>query len=270
MPVITDISILPWNFTLLRRSRSSKCVSYSPFISASDDSMEYFLVSVMPFCSKSSSLRRYLNFSRRSSSLVICGCASTGASGFNGTLLNLPNPSHVFLSSSAEAVELPKLKPLLPPPNSIVSSLNDTLFPDPEPPPPPPPAPIPLKNKDLLDDELGPVTSLNSFNSASSAFKSPMSMSLSPLFPPPPLFSLSFMRNSSPPPKLEDLLPPNRESLGKFEMSITSSICTVYAGGVLLLSILMFNLYLLSLNHTQYKMIKMRFACAVLHFLSCA
>ena len=73
MPVITDMSILPWNFTLLRRSRSSKCVSYSPFISARDDSMEYFLVSVMPFCSKSSNLRRYLNFSRSSSSLVICG-----------------------------------------------------------------------------------------------------------------------------------------------------------------------------------------------------
>ena len=231
---MTDISILPWNFTLLRRSRSSRCVSYSPFISANDDSMEYFLVNVMPFCSKSSSLRRYLNFSRSSSSFVICGCASvTGASGLSGTLLNLPKPSHVVLSSLADAVELPKLKPpllLFPPPppppplpNSMGSSLNDTLLLllDPD------PAPMPLKKTDLLADDDGPATSLNSFNSASSALKSPMSMS--PLPPPlfPPFFNLSFMRNSSPPPKLVFFEDPPPLTLGKSEMSITSSITTI-------------------------------------------
>ena len=259
MPVMTDISILPWNFTLLRRSRSSKCVSYSPFISAKDDSMEYFFVSVMPFCSKSSSLRRYLNFSRSSSSLVIWGWESTGASGFSGTLLNLPNPSHVFLSSSADAVELPKLNPPLPPPppSSIGSSRNET-DPDPD-----PDAEFP-KNNDLLEeDPLGAATSLSSFSSASNAFRSPMSMSLLPLLPPVPFFTLSFMRNSSPPPKLEDLLPPKRESLDKFEMSMTSSITAA------VLSILMFDLYLLSLNHTQYKFNSFNNLNLNLPFISC-
>ena len=64
------------------------------------------MLSETPFLSKSSNLRKYLNFSFNSSSLVNSGF-SCALSKFIGTLLNLPNPSHV-LFSFIFAVDLPK------------------------------------------------------------------------------------------------------------------------------------------------------------------
>ena len=108
-PVIQARSIFPWNFTLFCLSRSSICVSYSPFISAYDESIEYRFVSCTPFCSSSSSFLRSLNFSFTRSSFDNCGVGSTFASGSNGISLNFPYPSHVREALSVWFVDAPKL-----------------------------------------------------------------------------------------------------------------------------------------------------------------
>ena len=112
IPLIQAMSILPWNFTEFCFVFSSIIISYSPCISASGESIVYFLVKFTPFASNPSNFRRYLNFSLNNSSLVICGCCGTTFSGFTGISLNLANPSQVLFSFSfpepCDAVDCPK------------------------------------------------------------------------------------------------------------------------------------------------------------------
>ena len=232
---------------LLWRSRSSICVSYSPFISAYDESIEYRFVRVTPFCSSSSNFRRSLNFSFNISSLDNCGVGSIFASGSSGMLLNLPYPSQVRLSVSVFDVDEPSLIPPPPPPPPPLP---------PPPPPPPPPSPssdllilnIPPKRPppllpaasaaaaDVDDEDRRLLKSLSSFSRSANSPKS-----ISPLLPPflrpesPPL-NLSFINNSIPPPKLLTvllpplLLPPPSVNVGivsKSPKSITSAMMFV-------------------------------------------
>ena len=217
-PVIAAINIFPWNLQLFDLSFSAIIISYSPCISARDDSIEYFLVSLPPLRSISSNFLNTLNFSKRASSGDNLGRSDIFLSGLIGTLLNLVNPSHVLLFvSEEEAVAFPTLDTLTILPmdtlsfcfSSASSSIGEVF--NLMPPPPPPPPKMDVLNSpdfDIAGALLG--SSAKSFNSCSKLFKSPKPISAFDDFF--PLFiCLSFISNSSPPPKLTDGLEEEEE-----------------------------------------------------------
>ena len=97
IPVMHAISILPWNLTLFDFSFSDMMFSYSPRISSSGDSIEYFLVRFTPLASSSSSFLKNLNLVFKSSSLDISGA---GGALSGSTLLSDLKPSQVLLVPS--------------------------------------------------------------------------------------------------------------------------------------------------------------------------
>ena len=184
-------------------------VSYSPCISCKEESILYFLDNSTPFFSRASNFLKYLNFSRRSSSLDNFGSKGIFWSGFTGMSLNFAKPSQVLLPESVCEVDCP-----------IVGSLSLNRTPG-------------FSSKKLLGEEnksdLGlklfeGISSTKLFNSFSKLFKSSNSMSLVGF---PPSLTLSFINNSRPPPKLEELPKPSLLR-SKSVSSIMSSIISIH------------------------------------------